>query len=112
MTLNILASVFENFSENLLWGGFTFILGICVVFLGMIILVLAVSLLGKILTPSDKPKKEIVKSEEKVEPVKDETNDEDEIPEDVRVAIVAAITAYYLDSGSKNEFKVKRIKKR
>jgi Na+-transporting methylmalonyl-CoA/oxaloacetate decarboxylase gamma subunit len=110
MTINLLASIFDNFGENALWGGFTFILGIAVIFLGMTILVLSVSALGKIISSStEKPKKKTeVKIEEKVEQNEEPTDD---IPEHVRVAIIAAISAYYLDSGSKNEFKVKKIKK-
>ena len=110
MEYNLLASVFDNFGENALWGGFTFILGMLVVFLGMTILVLSVSALGKIISSAtEKTKKKVeVKSEEPVE----QTNvQSDDIPEHVRVAIIAAISAYYLDCGSKNEFKVKKIKK-
>ena len=40
-----------------------------------------------------------------------ETTDDGTVPEDIRVAIIAAIAAYYAESGSKNEFKVRKIKK-
>ena len=110
MSVNLLASIFDNFGENALWGGFTFILGICVIFFGMTILVLAVSLLGKVVSAVyDKPKKKVEKkTEEKSVQVQEQS---DEIPEEIRVAIVAAISAYYTSSGAKNEFKVKKIKK-
>ena len=110
MLVNLLASIFDNFAENALWGGFTFILGIAVVFLGMIILVLSVSGLGKVISiATEKPKKNIEQKQEQV--VVEKKEETDDIPEHVKVAIVAAISAYYSSSGVKNEFKVKKIKK-
>ena len=110
MTYNLL-SMFDNFGQKVLTGGFTFLLGICVVFLGMIILVLAVSAVGKAMTKAEEKKvsKKAVEVEKEVETFTLDTSDE--IPEHVKVAIVAAIAAYYADSGVKNEFKVKKIKR-
>lgn len=101
----------ENFGERAASGGFTFLLGMLVVFGGMILLVLCVSgfgvLVNKIAEKSEK------KSEETEEPAEKsiETTDDGSIPEEIRVAIIAAIAAYYAESGSKNEFKVRKIKK-
>ncbi|MBQ7373846.1 MAG: OadG family protein [Clostridia bacterium] len=111
MSVNLLA-LFDNLGENAFLGGFTFVLGMAVVFLGMAVLVIIVEAIGKIMSsPSEKePREKEPKVEKKVEVVQEQTDD---IPEDVRVAIVAAISAYYLSNGGRqNEFKVKKIKKR
>ena len=75
MLFNLLeaAAASENFGERAASGGFTFILGMIVIFVGMTVLILCVTGFG--------------------------------------VAIIAAIAAYYAESGSKNEFKVRKIKK-
>ena len=98
--------------DSFVWGGFTFLLGVAVIFLGMIVLVLAVSGMGIAMKKFDEHKKEKSKPTKTVEITKvSESSTDDEIPEHVRVAIVAAIAAYYADSGVKNEFKVKKIKR-
>lgn len=91
-------------------GLFTFLLGMVVTFLGMAVLVLCVTLVGKAI--SVKNGKKTV--EEKVEEVNAVTAsaEDDDIPLDVRLAIIAAVTAYTSDSGkTKNEFVVRRIKR-
>lgn len=108
MTANLLST----FAENAGIGGFTFILGMVVIFFGMIILVLAVSLVGKIVSGAEEKKNATPVKEERKEiaqPVVSETVGD--IPEDVKVAIIAAVTAYYTESGAKNEFTVRKIKK-
>ena len=110
MLTNLLFGAFTQ--DSLVWGGFTFILGILVIFLGMTVLVLAVSGMGMAIKKFDKIKAEKSKPTKTVEIAKiPEQTDSEEIPEHVRVAIVAAIAAYYADSGVKNEFKVKKIKR-
>lgn len=93
-------------------GLFTFLLGLIVTFFGMFILVASVSLIGKALSSKDAKKdNDIVVlpdlSEERPV-VTEETND---ISDDIKVAIIAAISAYYSESQSKNEFLVKKIKR-
>ncbi len=117
MLINLLEQVAasENFGERAASGGFTFILGMLVVFAGMTILVLCVAAFGKAADGiankvENSSKKEKQAPEENVlqeSPVQAS----DEIPEDIRVAIAAAIAAYYETSGSKNEFTVRKIKK-
>ena len=112
MWYNLLAEKAEMLEPELLLGAFTFVLGALVVFAGMIILVLFVSAMGKALNKdkAEKPAKEEVKEEVVVqEPV--QSVSDDEIPEDVRVAIIAAIACYYDGMQAKNEFTVKKIKK-
>ena len=90
-------------------GLFVFVLGLLVVFFGMIIIILAVSLFGKILSAKDN-KVQPPKTEPKVETAPAVA--EDEVSEEVKAAIVAAITAYYFNAKSKPcDFVVKRIKR-
>ncbi len=92
-------------------GGFTFLIGMLVVFLGMTVLILCVMGFGKIADSiARKTEKKAVKAEKPAEQTS-EIKDDESVPEDIRVAIVAAIAAYYAESGSKNEFKVRKIKK-
>ena len=88
-------------------GLFVFILGLLVVFAGMLIIVLAVQLLGKVM---NKPKKEVkdVKVEVQPQPVNTAS---DEIPDHIKAAIVAVISAYYFESKSSCDFVVKKIKR-
>lgn len=114
MLFNLLeqaAAVSENFGERAVSGGFTFLLGMIVIFAGMTILVLCVTGFGKIAEAiAKKAEKKSEKTEKPAEkPI--ETTDDGTVPEDIRVVIIAAIAAYYAESGSKNEFKVRKIKK-
>lgn len=108
MTANLLEM---TFLEKISTGGMTFGLGLVVVFLGMALLVLAVSAMGSVMTKLDEKKAQKAEEEKTVEVTSFEEEQSDEIPEHVKVAIVAAIAAYYADSGVKNEFKVRKIKK-
>ncbi|MBR3864177.1 MAG: OadG family protein [Clostridia bacterium] len=110
MTYNLLA--LSDWPDGL----FTFLLGIAVVFVGMIIIVLFVSLVGKAMSnPSDEPKE--VKQTVEVVPVQQTAPtpvvDDGEVPEHVRVAIIAAIAMYYENNNNqpKHEFTVRKIKK-
>lgn len=107
---NLLAEEFRG-APDIFWGIFTFVLGLIVVFAGMAILVLVVSLVAKVMTAKAK-KKETAEETETVEAVTaTEPAEEGGIPESVRVAIMAAVLAYYEGEGVKNEFVVKKIKK-
>lgn len=109
--LNHLLAVTEPpLGNNLSQGLFTFVLGMLVVFLGIAIIVIFVSLAGNVFNKSEK--KEEVKSVEVVEeaPVVVEEG----IPEHVKVAIIAAISAYYFnneESKSNCDFVVRKIKR-
>ena len=91
-------------------GLFVFILGLLVVFAGMIIIIAFVSLVGKAIAVSEAKKAEmaeLVTASQEVEPVV-----EDDIPAHVKAAIVAAISAYYFtETKAKCDFVVKRIKR-
>ena len=87
-------------------GLFVFILGLLVIFLGMLVIVLAVTVCGKLMNkPTDDKIKE-VKLESAPAPIQSE-----EVPDHIKVAIVAVISAYYFDRKSTCDFKVKKIKR-
>lgn len=107
---NLLAEEMYKGASNLFWGTFTFVLGMLVIFGGMAILVLVVSGVAKVMSSKSDKKTESNKAESTAtEEVA--VNDEDGISEEVRVAIMAAVLAYYEGEGVKNEFVVKKIKK-
>ena len=85
--------------------------GFAVTFLGICILIFFVWGCGKLIKQigiSQKNKKLSV--QEKIDNIETSTF-EDEINENVRVAIIAAIAAYYQEESSSCEFKVRRIKR-
>lgn len=109
MLFNLLEST-ASIGERAADGAITFLIGMVVIFLGMTVLILCVTGFGKIADAIAKRTEK--KAETKKEEVKTEiTVSDDEIPEDIRVAIIAAVSAYYAESGSKNEFTVKKIKR-
>lgn len=107
---NLLADHMFKGAPDIFWGVFTFVLGMLIVFGGMIVLVLVVSAVAKVMT-AKKAKKDAEEEKESVTETAMEEVSEDGIPESVRVAIIAAVLAYYEGEGVKNEFVVKKIKK-
>lgn len=93
-------------------GLFVFILGLLIVFFGMLIIVTAVTICGKIFSTADKnaEKSVEVKEDSVTEGTTVFTQGED-VPEEVKVAIIAAISAYYFNTQSKCDFVVKKIKR-
>ena len=110
--LNLLANKVDKMPE-VLGGLYTFVLGMVVIFLGITIIVLFVSLAGKILNKSES-KTDKKQSKAEVKPVVEtvvEVADDGEIPDHIKVAIVAAITAYYEEAKSNCDFVVKKIRR-
>lgn len=107
---NLLADHMFKGAPDIFWGVFTFVLGMLIVFGGMIVLVLVVSAVAKVMT-AKKAKKDAEEEKESVTETAVEEVSDDGIPESVRVAIIAAVLAYYEGEGVKNEFVVKKIKK-
>ncbi len=97
---------FDSVLEALLYA----LIGVAVTFLGIIILIGIVWAVGKITKKAEGYVAEKSKDKAKSENAPAE-NAEDEIGEAERVAIVAAIAAYYESENSTCEFKVKRIKR-
>ena len=110
MLNNILAVTVPPLGNPLSQGVFTFILGLFVVFFGITIIVIFVQLAGNIFNKTEK--KEEVKKVEIVEEPKVVV--EEGIPEKVKVAIIAAISAYYFNNNenkSNCDFVVRKIKR-
>ena len=110
--LNLLAKV--NKMEPVPGGLYTFVLGLLVVFLGIAIIVVFVSIAGKIFSTGEtkEPKQPKVKVEKPVVVEKVEAPvDNAEVPDHIKVAIVAAITAYYEEKKSNCDFIVKKIRR-
>lgn len=109
------ASNYKGMS-NIFWGIFTFILGLIIVFAGMLVLVLCVSLVAKAMERGNKNDAAQTSSEdaepEEILPVEAAAESEDVTDEKTRVAVIAAVLAYLSASGeTQNEFVVKKIKK-
>jgi sodium pump decarboxylase gamma subunit len=94
-------------------GVLTFLLGMLVVFGGIAIIVLFVSIAGIFFNKSTKEQKAPVKQVK--QEVKEVQPKEEELPTHIKAAIVAAISAYYFtanaNSTSKCDFVVKKIKR-
>lgn len=110
--LNLLDKV--NKMSEVTGGLYTFVLGLLVVFLGITIIVIFVSLVGRIFSTGEKSQTPQVKE---VEPKKVEepkvlkVEQSDDIPDHIKVAIVAAISAYYEETKSNCDFIVRKIKR-
>lgn len=102
-----------TFGEKVQQGTITFVLGLAIVFLGMLIVVFFISLVGFIMR--GKKDKDAGSNEEETDVLPADTDaspcDTGDVPEHVRAAIVAAIAAYYCDERPQNSFVVRKIKK-
>ncbi len=103
---------FDNFGEAALYA----LIGFVVVFVGIIIIIGIIWLVGLIMRKTNnlefltKKREKKVKADKKADVSAVAPSDED-IPDEVKAAIVAAIMAYYQESEEKCEFTVKRIKR-
>ena len=101
----------DRFGEPVIYA----LIGFLIVFVGIILIIAIIWLIGLLmrktnnlafLTNIGKKKKK------KQEPAPIETvSDTEDIPDEVKAAIIAAIMAYYSEEKPKCEFKVKRIKR-
>ncbi|MGN1104571.1 MAG: OadG family transporter subunit, partial [Candidatus Coproplasma sp.] len=103
---------FENKSEAFLYA----LIGFLVVFVGIIIIIFTIWLVGLImkktnnlefLSKGKKKKEKVVESKSEASQATT-TQDDGEIPDEVKAAIIAAIMAYYEEKQEKCEFTVKR----
>ncbi len=104
---------FDNFGEAALYA----LIGFMVVFVGIILIIGIIWLFGLIMRKTNnlefltkKREKKPKKGKEKPAEVSAPSADE-EIPDEVKAAIIAAIMAYYQEKEEKCEFTVKRIKR-
>lgn len=104
---------FDNFGEAALYA----LIGFVVVFVGIIIIIGIIWLVGLIMRKTNNLEFLTKKREKKVKSGKPEqasvsvATESDEIPAEVKAAIVAAIMAYYQEKEDKCQFTVKRIKR-
>lgn len=92
------------------------VVGFCMVFVGIVIIIAVIWLVGFLLRKTDnfafltrKKSKKSAQSQPAVQVTLAEESED--IPDEVKAAIVAAIMAYYTAEAPKCEFKVKRIKR-
>lgn len=101
----------DRFGEPAIYA----LIGFLVVFVGIILIIAIIWLIGLLMRKTNNlafltnigKKKKKKEETEKVEAV----SETDEIPDEVKAAIIAAIMAYYSQEKPKCEFKVKRIKR-
>lgn len=101
---------FDNFGEAALYA----LIGFLVVFVGIIIIIAIIWLVGMIMRKTNNLEfltKKREKKPDKSEKSPAAVQSDDDIPDEVKAAIVAAIMAYYREEESKCEFTVKRIKR-
>lgn len=105
---------FDNFGEAALYA----LIGFVVVFVGIALIILIIWLVGLIMRKTNNLEFLTKKREKKPKTKKGQTavNQSDavadeEIPDEVKAAIIAAIMAYYEEQAPKCEFTVKAIKR-
>ena len=108
---------FDNFGEAALYA----LIGFIVVFIGIVLIIFIIWLLGLLLRKTNNlefitklGRKKSAQDKKEILPtpsVAEGQQGNDEIPDEVKAAIVAAVTAYYQESEEKCQFTVKRIKR-
>lgn len=104
---------FSNFGEALIYA----LIGFLVVVVGIVLIIFIIWMIGFILRKTNNLAflKQVFKRKPKSEPVKEnaivQNEDEGDLPDEVKAAIIAAIVAYYGSEKPECEFKVKRIKR-
>lgn len=122
MIYNLLSLINDNNGEKLGFGEACIyaLIGFAIVFAGIVLIIFIIWLIGLIMRKTDNlaflgkikigKKKKQTKTEIATAP--QTVNDgAEEVPAEVKAAIVAAIMAYYSEEAPKCEFKVKRIKR-
>lgn len=102
---------FNSFPEALVYA----LIGFAIVFVGITVIIAVIWLIGLLMRKTDnlafltnRGKKKKAQSEPAVQP---QAVASEEVPDEVKAAIVAAIMAYYESEQPKCEFVVKRIKR-
>ena len=95
-----------SIGESLIYA----LVGFAITFLGVAILIFLIWLVGKIIGSVTGKRRSKQNAAQASLPA-DVPAEDDGLSEEIRVAIVAAISAYYMSESSNCEFKVKRIKR-
>jgi sodium pump decarboxylase gamma subunit len=104
---------FDNYGEAAIYA----VLGFLLVFVGIVIIIAVIWFVGFIMRKTDnfafitKRKGKKAEKTESQKPVEVAQSETDEIPDEIKAAIVAAIMAYYQEKEEKCQFTVKRIKR-
>ena len=107
---------FDNFGEAALYA----LIGLAVVFVGIVLIIFIIWLVGLIMRKTNNLEFLTKKRDKKTKPKKGVAGDKavpvventaDDVPDEVKAAIMAAIMAYYQNSEEKCQFTVKRIKR-
>jgi len=102
---------FSNMAYSLLYA----LIGFVVVFIGIALLILIIWLIGYVFKNIESKKSEKVEPAVTIEEVSGSTVSEseasDEIPDEIKAVIMAAIIGYYDKKEEKCEFTVRRIKR-
>ena len=104
----------EHIIDRLADGGLVFLMGMLVVFGGICIIVLSIYLVGKVIDKLDldgTKKAAAVAETVTNDVVADAAVDADGIPAEIKVAIIAAISAYYDNAAEKCDFVVRKIRR-
>lgn len=118
MINNLLALIQQEGSLNIGEACIYALIGFCIVFVGIVVIIFIIWLIGLLMRKTDnlaflskigRKKKKSAKPVE-VAAVAEEV-ESDEVPDEIKAAIVAALMAYYTKEQPKCEFKVKRIKR-
>ena len=106
----------DRFGEPAIYA----LIGFVIVFLGIVLIIAIIWLIGLLMRKTNnlaflsnlgkKIKSKLKKKKEEPASV-EAVPDTDEVPDEVKAAIIAAIMAYYSEEKPKCEFKVKRIKR-
>lgn len=115
MGLNLLSLINQSGSLSFGEACIYALIGFGVVFAGIVLIIFIIWLIGLLMRKTDNLAflNKIGKRKKKVEPsAQTEIADNSEdVPAEIKAAIVAAIMAYYVEDKPECEFKVKRIKK-
>jgi sodium pump decarboxylase gamma subunit len=104
---------FDNFGEAAVYA----LIGFLVVFAGIVIIICVIWLIGLLMRKTNNlaflTKKRVKKQpvKEEIKNIETANEEREEIPDEVKAAIVAAIMAYYEEKEEKCQFTVKRIKR-
>ena len=106
-----------SFGESMIYA----LIGFAIVFAGILIIIFIIWLIGLLMKKTNnlaflsnigkKKSEKKVKATEKSEVAEVSEPASDEIPDEIKAAIIAAIACYYTAESPKCEFKVKRIKR-
>lgn len=103
---------FDNFGEALIYA----LIGFVVVFVGIVLIICIIYLIGFIMKKTNNFEflSKIGKKKKKPESADENlmhSGEEEDIPDEVKAAIIAAIMTYYSEKKPECEFRVKRIKR-